>query len=147
MLGLPYGEEIMIVGRTMWTQCTSVTDGRTDSRTDGRTDRITITKTVQRRVSHGKNPGYANEQAYGYVNGSYKSVSCDAIKPKFRYADFPVTSPLDQISLRRLPETSTGKFRESRRNGIWAKGDVTGLSRTCRCRERNGKVGIVECGL
>jgi len=39
MMGLPYGEEIMIVGRTMWTQSTSVTDGLTDRRTDGRTDR------------------------------------------------------------------------------------------------------------
>ena len=26
MMGLQYGEEIMIVGRTMWTQSTSVTD-------------------------------------------------------------------------------------------------------------------------
>ena len=34
MMGLPYGEEIMIVDRTMWTQSTSVTDGRTDGRTD-----------------------------------------------------------------------------------------------------------------
>jgi len=32
---LPYGEEIMIIGRTMWTQCTSVTEGQTDGRTDG----------------------------------------------------------------------------------------------------------------
>jgi len=55
MMGLPYGEEIVIVGRTMWTQSTSVTDGQTDRRTDGRTDRITITKTVQRIASHGKN--------------------------------------------------------------------------------------------
>ena len=55
MMGLPYGEEIMIVGRTMWTQCTSVTDGQTDGRTDRRTDIITITKTVQRIASHGKN--------------------------------------------------------------------------------------------
>jgi len=55
MMGLPYGEEIMIVGRTVWTQSTSVTDGRTDRRTDGWTDRITITKTVQRIASHGKN--------------------------------------------------------------------------------------------
>ena len=55
MMGLPYGEEIMIVGRTMWTQSTSVTDGQTDRQTDGRTDRITITKTVQRIASHGKN--------------------------------------------------------------------------------------------
>jgi len=51
MMGLPYGEEFMIVGRTMWSQSTSVTDGQTDRQTD----RITITKTVQRRVSHGKN--------------------------------------------------------------------------------------------
>jgi len=35
MMGLPYGEEIMIVGRTMWTQSTSVTDGRMDRPTDG----------------------------------------------------------------------------------------------------------------
>ena len=49
--GLPYGEEIMIVDRTVWIQCTSVTDGRTDRRTD----RITITKTMQRIASHGKN--------------------------------------------------------------------------------------------
>ena len=55
MMGLPYGEEIMIVGRTLWTQSTSVTDGQTDGQTDGRTNRITITKTVQRRASHGKN--------------------------------------------------------------------------------------------
>jgi len=54
MMGLPYGEEIMVVGRTMWTQCTSVTDGQTDGRTNRRTDRITITKTVQ-TASHGKN--------------------------------------------------------------------------------------------
>ena len=51
MMGLPYGEEIMIVGQTMWRQCTSVTDGRTDRKTD----RIAITKTVQRIASHGKN--------------------------------------------------------------------------------------------
>jgi len=37
-MGLPYGEEIMIVGRTMGTQSTSVTDGQTDRRTDGRTE-------------------------------------------------------------------------------------------------------------
>jgi len=43
-MGLPYDEEIMIVGQTMWTQSTSVTDGRTD----GRTDRITITKNQKR---------------------------------------------------------------------------------------------------
>jgi len=45
MIGLPYGEEIMIVGRTAWTQSTSVTDRQTDKRRE----RITITKTVQRK--------------------------------------------------------------------------------------------------
>jgi len=34
-MGLPYGEEIMIVGRTVWTQSTSVTDRQTDGQTDG----------------------------------------------------------------------------------------------------------------
>ena len=34
MMGLPYGEEIMIVGRTMWTQSASVTDRQTDRRTE-----------------------------------------------------------------------------------------------------------------
>ena len=47
MMGLPYGEEIIIAGRTMWTQCTNVTDRQTD--------RITIAKTVQRIASQGKN--------------------------------------------------------------------------------------------
>ena len=35
MMVLPYGEEIMIVGRTMWTQSTIVTDRQTDGQTDG----------------------------------------------------------------------------------------------------------------
>ena len=38
-----------------------------------------------------------------------------------------------------------GKFRGSRRNRIWAKWDVTGLSRNRR--GRHGEVGIVEFGL
>ena len=54
-MGLPYGEKIMIVGQTMWTQSTSVTDRQTDGQTDGQTGSITITKTVQRRASHGNN--------------------------------------------------------------------------------------------
>ena len=33
MMGLPYGEEIMTAGRTLWTQRTSVTDRRTDRQT------------------------------------------------------------------------------------------------------------------
>ena len=50
--------------------------------------------------------------------------------------DKPVTSPLAQIPLRRLPRNILG-----RRNGIWAKG----TSRVCRGRHR--EVGIVEFGL
>jgi len=42
MMELPYGEEIMIVGRTMWTQCTSVTDGRTDGQNYDHNDRATL---------------------------------------------------------------------------------------------------------
>ena len=38
MMGLPYGEEIMIVSQTMWTQSTSVTDRRTDGRADRQTE-------------------------------------------------------------------------------------------------------------
>ena len=38
MMGLPYGAEIMIVGRTVWTQSTGVSDRRTDRQTDGQTD-------------------------------------------------------------------------------------------------------------
>jgi len=34
IMGLPYSEEIMIVGRTMWSQSTSATDGQTGGRTD-----------------------------------------------------------------------------------------------------------------
>jgi len=30
IMELPYSEEVVIVGRTMWTQSTSVTDRRTD---------------------------------------------------------------------------------------------------------------------
>ena len=38
---LPYGEEIVIVGRTMWTQSTSVTDGQTDGQNYDPKDRAT----------------------------------------------------------------------------------------------------------
>ena len=63
MTGLPYGEEIVIVGRTMWTQSTSVTDRQTD--------RITIAKTVQRIASHGKkNKKIESESAMVYVVGN-----------------------------------------------------------------------------
>ena len=66
MMGLPYGEEIMIVGRTMWTQSTSVTDRKTD--------RITIANTVQRMASHGNEIIFISvEQA-----GTYSLVAGDA---------------------------------------------------------------------
>ena len=49
MMGLPYGEEIMIVGRTVWTQSTSVTDGQTDGQNYDHKDRAT-------QSVDGKNP-------------------------------------------------------------------------------------------
>jgi len=60
--------------------------------------------------------------------------------------DKPVTSPLAEIHLRRLPRNFPvrGGFGEV---GVmeFGLGDVTGLSRTCR--GRHGEVGIVEFGL
>ena len=56
-------EEIMIVGRTMGTQSTSVTDGRTDRQNYD-------TKTVQRIALHGKNINVL----YGIV-GYFTAVS------------------------------------------------------------------------
>ena len=70
MMGLPYGEEIMIVGRTVWTQSTSVTDRRTDRRTD----RITITDTVQ-TASHGRNPRIVY---LVMINHCYRKLDMDA---------------------------------------------------------------------
>ena len=44
-------------------ECVRQMDGQTDRQTDGETDRITITKTVQRRASHGKNHRLERVQA------------------------------------------------------------------------------------
>jgi len=73
MMGLPYGQEIMIVGRTVWTQCTSVTDGRTD--------RITITKTVQRIASHGKNQTRISIRDVGYLFVCFKGMAWQSVQP------------------------------------------------------------------
>jgi len=50
--------------------------------------------------------------------------------------DKGMMSPLVQIPLCRLPQNFPGW--ESWRNGNWAKGDVTGLSRTSRGTQRSG---------
>jgi len=72
MMGLPYGEEIMVVGRTIWTQCTSVTDGRTD--------RITITETVQ-TASHGNNGNiYSKQESLANAKVSARQCRHLAIK-------------------------------------------------------------------
>jgi len=86
MMGLPCGEEIMIVRRTMWTQSTSVTDRRTDGRTDGRTDRITITDTVQ-TVSHDKNYNSQSVADPGFARGTmasaeHKSIMWSGAEPR-----------------------------------------------------------------
>jgi len=75
MMELPYGEEIMIVGRTMWTQSTSVTDGRTD--------RITITKTVQGIASHGKNPSSTFQDIVLTVFGTHGRTQAQTVKKPF----------------------------------------------------------------
>jgi len=46
-MGLPYGKEVMIVGRTLWAQSTSVTDGQTD--------RFIMSKTALFVASRGEN--------------------------------------------------------------------------------------------
>jgi len=75
---LPYGDEIMIVGQTMWTQSTSVTDGRTDRQTDGQTElrsqrpcnawRRTVKTTVSPKRVEDK------PKAKVTINGLYKVV-------------------------------------------------------------------------
>ena len=50
MMGLPSAEKIMIVGPTMWTQSTSVTDGRTDGQTDRQTLRSQRPCNAERRT-------------------------------------------------------------------------------------------------
>ena len=83
MMALPYGEEIVIVDRTVWTQCTSVTDGRTDRQTD----RITITKTVQRRASHGKISGVA--RGLVFIGAEECLTEQDSIKPMYKNGNAP----------------------------------------------------------
>jgi len=63
------------------------------------------------------------------------------VKPKFHYADFPVTSATNP--LRRLPRNFSGR-------GSFEEVGVMefGLKETSRvCRGRHGEVGIVEFGL
>jgi len=107
MMGLPYGEEIMIVGRTMCTQCTSVTDRQTDRRTD----RITITKTVQRMASHGKKPRVC-QTLYTliitkllYTITLTRSTTMHAIARSFNYLStkWVQNSKLQSLSLIGLP--------------------------------------------
>jgi len=87
----------MIVGRTMWTQSTSVTDRQTDGQTDRRTDRITITKTVQRRASHGKN---CHKSLGGFIFDSHcrnthntLTVKNDARRPVKNLHVLDISSP------------------------------------------------------
>ena len=69
MMGLPYGEEIMIVGRTMWTQSKSVTDRQTDG--------DTRTELRSQRASHGKNqPSLAISPPTGRAKKRGRSAFC-----------------------------------------------------------------------
>jgi len=90
--------------------------GQTDRRTDGRA-RAIMRPTRQRH----------NERHDRY----------DIIDTILRHRiDSTQWTDKARIPLRRLPRT--GKFRGRRRNGIWAKGDVTGLSRTSRGSRHSG---------
>ena len=76
-------------------------------------------------------------------------IVCE-IQPKFHYTDFPVRSATSPRQTRDAPFSPnsitptfpklprTGKFRGSRRNGIWVKGGVTGLSQTSRESRHSG---------
>jgi len=73
------------------------------------------------------------------------SVTRWRLKPTFPYDDFPVTSattrdvPFSPNSI--TPTSPSEKCRGSRRNEIWANGDITVY------RGRHVEVGIVEFGL
>jgi len=54
IMWLPYGKEIVIVGRTMWTHAVHECD--CDRQKDGQTDRFTMTKTELYKASRGKMP-------------------------------------------------------------------------------------------
>ena len=58
-------------------------DRRTDRRTDRQTDRITITKTVQRRASHGKNGPETLKRTFSFgvtfTTGWWRSVVVSAL--------------------------------------------------------------------
>ena len=66
-MGLPCGEETMMVGRTMWTQSTSVTDGQTDRQPwtapSRSTDRMSVSLSVRETVSVEPDSGVANLRA------------------------------------------------------------------------------------
>ena len=64
MMGLPYGEESVIIGRTMWTQFTSVTDGQTDIQNYDPKDRAT--QSVARQKS--KQLITWSVSTYGYLH-------------------------------------------------------------------------------
>ena len=73
IMGLPYGEEIMIVGRTVWAQSTSVTDGRADIQAD----RFTITRTSLCIASCGKNAPLAPYRACRRIHLSPRIIGAD----------------------------------------------------------------------
>jgi len=60
-MGLPYGEEITIVGRTVWTQSTSVTNEQTDRQ------KYDNYKTAQRIASRGKKSTQLTQSILTYV--------------------------------------------------------------------------------
>ena len=100
MMRLPYGEEIVIVGRTMWTQSTSVTDRQTD--------KITITNTVQRRASHGKNREISQQCWWNLnIGGSHILRNMLYVGLLFVFAVCSSSVDLNAIKMSELNETNS----------------------------------------
>jgi len=83
---------------------------------------------------------------YIWWKSIYNIAQDNVLKPKFHYADFPVTSATSPRQTRDVPFsqnsiTASGDFPEVAVMEFWLKG----TSRVCR--GRHGEVGIVEFGL
>jgi len=89
--------------------------------------RIAIKRAKQQLTTKKRSSGVFATRTY-YVIWP-KPSRRDSYKPKFHYADFPVTSATSPRQTRDVsfspysitPISRTGKFRGSRRSGIWTK--------------------------
>ena len=85
-------------------------------------------------------PSGTNMMAIAGLALSPNSIKLTSLWRPRQTRDVPFSPNSITPTIQKLPQR--GKFPGSWRNGIWAKGDVTGLSQTC-CGH-HGEVGIVE---